>query len=154
MNQTKLVEKLIEKGYRICFAESCTGGMLSSSIVDVPAASSVLDMGFVTYANDAKIKLLGVSAQSIEKYGVVSQQVAGEMAIGAAKQSGANVAVGVSGIAGPTGGSDKKPVGTVCFGFYINGQTTTKTCHFGDLGRNKVRQAACEYVIDTLIEMI
>ncbi len=154
MRQTELVEKLIQKGYRICFAESCTGGMLSSAIVDVPAASSVLDMGFVTYANEAKMKLLGVSEESIIRYGVVSEEVARQMAKGAAKQSGANVAVGVSGIAGPTGGSDKKPVGTVCFGFYINGETVTKTCHFGNLGRNQVRKTACEFVIDTLLEII
>ena len=149
-----LVEKLINKNYRICFSESCTGGMLCSSVVDVPSASQVLDMSFVTYANSAKINLLGVDGKTIEKYGVVSETVAGQMAEGAAKVSGAEVAVGVSGIAGPSGGSAEKPIGTVCFGFYINGKVVTKTCHFGDIGRNNVRKSACDTVIDTLLDMI
>ena len=154
MRNEKLVRLLMEKGYRICCAESCTGGMLSSAIVDVANASSVVDMGFVTYANEAKIKLLGVNTDTIDKFGVVSEAVAGQMANGAAKTSGAQVGVGISGIAGPTGGSDKKPVGTVCFGFYITGKTVTKTMYFGNLGRTQVRMAACNFAIDTLISLL
>ena len=89
MKNYELVEKLIEKGYRICCAESCTGGMLSSLIVDVPSASAVMDMGFVTYANSAKCQLLGVDQEVIEKYGVVSEPVAMQMAKGAAERAGA-----------------------------------------------------------------
>ncbi|MBQ8605918.1 MAG: CinA family protein [Clostridia bacterium] len=152
MKNFELVYKLIEKGYRICPAESCTGGMLASAIVEVPDASKVFDMGFVTYANDAKIKLLSVDEALISEHGVVSEPVALSMARGAARASGAQVGVGISGIAGPTGGSAKKPVGTVCFGFYINGSEFSKTCRFGDIGRTCVREKACEFVIDTLLE--
>lgn len=137
----------------ICCAESCTGGMLSSILVGVSGASDVIDMGLVTYANSAKIKLLCVSEADIDKYGVVSEVVAGQMARGACGISGAEVGVGISGIAGP-GGSDFKPEGMVCFGFCINGKVITKTVQFGPLGRQNVRQSSCEFAIDTLLELI
>lgn len=137
----------------ICCAESCTGGMLSSTLVGVSGASDVIDMGLVTYANSAKIKLLSVSEADIDKYGVVSEVVAGQMARGACEISGAEVGVGISGIAGP-GGSDFKPEGMVCFGFCVNGKVITKTVQFGPLGRQNVRQSSCEFAIDTLLELI
>lgn len=149
-----LVNKLISRGFSICFAESCTGGMLCSRIVDVPNASSVLNMSFVTYANTAKTLLLGVSADTILQYGVVSEPVAGQMAKGAASAANADVAVGVSGIAGPSGGSDLKPVGTVCFGFYVCGNLNTYTQHFINLDRTGVRTAAVDYAIDTLLNLL
>ncbi|MCR5208155.1 MAG: CinA family protein, partial [Eubacterium sp.] len=111
--ETVLVNMLIEKGYHIVFAESCTAGLCSSALVNVPDASKVLDVSFTTYANDAKIMYLGVKPESIEKYGVVSETVAREMALGAAVAAKAEVGVGVTGIAGPSGGTEKKPVGTV-----------------------------------------
>lgn len=154
MNSTDLVNLLTQKKMRICCAESCTGGMLSSAIVDVPNASSVLDMGFVTYANTAKMKLLGVDPKIIARYGVVSEPVAGQMAAGAAKVAGADVGVGISGIAGPAGGSAQKPVGTVCFGFWIKGMLTVTTQHFDGLDRMGVRKAAVNFAIDTLIDLI
>ena len=154
MNSTQLVNLLIENKMRICCAESCTGGMLSSAIVDVPNASSVLDMGFVTYANTAKMKLLNVDPKTIAQYGVVSEAVAGQMAIGAARVSGADVGVGISGIAGPTGATAGKPVGTVCFGFWIKGVLTVTTQHFDTLDRTGVRIAAVNYAIDTLIDLL
>ena len=137
----------------ICCAESCTGGMLSSALVGVAGASDVIDMGLVTYANSAKIKLLDVDPAAIEKYGVVSEEVAGQMARGACAISGAEVGVGISGIAGP-GGSDFKPEGMVCFGFCINGSVTTATVQFGAIGRQSVRESSVEYAIDTLISKI
>lgn len=137
----------------ICCAESCTGGMLSSTLVGVVGASDVIDMGFVTYANSAKIKLLGVNEADIDKYGVVSEPVAGQMAKGACDASDAEVGVGISGIAGP-GGSDFKPEGMVCFGFCVNGKIVTETVQFGALGRQNVRQKSCEFAIDKLIELI
>ena len=149
-----LVALLTEKGWHICFAESCTGGMAAAGIVDVASASAVIDVSFVTYANEAKIKHLGVSPESIEKHGVVSQAVAAEMAIGAARAGNAEIGVGISGIAGPSGGTPEKPVGTVCFGFYINGETITKTMHFGNIGRNAVRLASVDFVYDTLITLL
>lgn len=154
MKNYELVEKLIEKGYRICCAESCTGGMLSSLIVDVPSASAVMDMGFVTYANSAKSQLLGVDQEVIDKYGVVSEPVAMQMAKGAAERAGAQVGVGISGIAGPTGATENKPIGMVCFGFYINGRVFAKTSRFGEQGRQKVRELACDTAINTLLSEI
>ena len=149
-DEEKVVRRLIEKGWHIAFAESCTAGLCASRLVNVPDASRVLDVSFVTYANDAKIKYLGVSQESIEKYGVVSEQVAQEMARGAAYAAGAQVGVGVSGIAGPGGGTPQKPVGTVCFGFYIDGEVYTFTEHFGPLGRNAVREKSCDFVYEFL----
>ena len=153
MKTQQLIEALKQKSMHICCAESCTGGMLSSTLVGVSGASDVIDMGLVTYANSAKIKLLDVDPADIEKYGVVSEAVAGQMAKGACAISGAEVGVGISGIAGP-GGSDFKPEGMVCFGFCINGKVTTSTVQFGALGRQNVREKSVEYAIDTLITKI
>ena len=150
----EVVKKLKERGWHISIAESCTGGLACGELVGVPDASWVLDASIVTYANDAKVRYLGVSEALIVEYGVVSEQVAGEMARGIARTNFAEVGVGISGIAGPSGGSAEKPVGTVCFGYYINGKTHTETVHFGDLGRNNVRTAAVEHVYARLCELI
>jgi len=147
----ELVSLLIDKGYTISFAESCTGGMAAASIVDVADASKVLNASFVTYANEAKIKYANVSGDTLDKYGAVSEQTAGEMAEGTAKANNADVAVGISGIAGPTGGTEEKPVGTVCFGYYVAGKLFTETVHFGNLGRNNVRRKSVEHVTDVII---
>lgn len=147
----ELVKLLIEKGYTISFAESCTGGKMAAAIVDVPDASKVMNASFITYANEAKIKYAGVSAQTLEVYGAVSEETAGEMAKGTANANRADVAVGISGIAGPGGGTDEKPVGTVCFGYFIDGALITEKVCFGDLGRNKVRDMSVNHVIDKLI---
>lgn len=147
----ELVSLLIDKGYTISFAESCTGGMAAASIVDVADASKVLNASFVTYANEAKMKYANVSGDTLDKYGAVSEQTAGEMAEGTAKANNADVAVGISGIAGPTGGTEEKPVGTVCFGYYVAGKLFTETVHFGNLGRNNVRRKSVEHVTDVII---
>ena len=149
-----LVEKLIEKGYHIAFAESCTAGKAAARLVNVPDASKVLDVSFVTYANEAKIKYLGVKSSTIEEFGVVSAEVAGEMAEGVAKESGAEIGVGISGIAGPSGGSPEKPVGMVCFGFYINGKIYTYVKQFGDIGRNNVRDSSVDFCYNTLLDIL
>ena len=145
-----LVEKLMEKGYRISFAESCTGGLLASKIVDVPNASSVLDMSFVTYSNESKMELLGVSENLIKEYGVVSEEVALKMAYGVSMKAKSQVGVGVSGIAGPTGATSTKPIGMVCFGFYVNGQSYAFTKYFGEVGRNNVRALSVAFVFEFL----
>ena len=111
--EEQLVNKLIENNLHISCAESCTGGLVASRLVNVANASKVFDVSFVTYANEAKIKYLGVSPETIVKYGVVSEEVVLEMAAGVAKETGAQVGIAVSGIAGPGGGSEEKPVGTV-----------------------------------------
>lgn len=150
----KVVQKLIDREYRISFAESCTGGLCCAELVGVADASKVLDVSFTTYANEAKVNFIGVNADTIEKFGVVSEEVAKEMCVGVAKTAGCNVGVGVTGVAGPGGGTDKKPVGMVCFGFYIDGNTKTFTKQFGALGRNNVRNASVNFVFKTLNELL
>ena len=152
--EEQVVSLLQKKNFHISFAESCTGGLCSARLVSVASASAVFDAGVVTYANEAKIKYLGVKPETIENYGVVSESVAGQMAEGVAKAQNAQVGVGVSGIAGPTGGTATKPVGMVCFGFYVDGEVTTVTKQFGDLGRNVVREAATEFVYEKLYELL
>lgn len=152
--QTSVVNKLIEKGYHISFAESCTGGLAAATLVSVADASRVLDVSFVTYANDAKVKYLGVSEDTIEEFGVVSEEVGGQMAAGVARQAGSEIGVGITGIAGPDGGTLEKPVGMVCFGFSIQGSVHTYTQQFGNLGRNEVRQKSVEFVYATLLEFL
>ena len=153
MKEKKLVLKLIEKEYKIATAESCTGGMLASAIVNVPMASKVFDEAYVTYSNESKIKNLNVKPETIEKFGVVSEEVVFEMAEGVAKISGAHVGVGISGIAGPTGATETKPVGMVCFGFSINGKVQTFTKYFKG-SRTIVRQKSTKFAINKLIELI
>ena len=121
----KVVEKLIEKGYHITFSESCTAGLACAKLVNVPDASKVLNVSFTTYADDAKVKYLGVDPETIRDFGVVSEEVAAEMALGTAKNTGSEVGVGITGIAGPSGAVPGKPVGTVCFGIAINGEVYT-----------------------------
>ncbi len=152
--EISVVEALIEKGWHISFAESCTGGLAAARLVDAPNASRVFDVSFVTYANEAKMEYLSVSGESIDKYGVVSRQVVEEMARGVAMRTNAEVGVGVSGIAGPTGGSKEKPVGTVCFGFYINGKVYSYTEHFGNIGRRGVRIESVDFVYERLLELL
>lgn len=150
----KVVQKLIDREYRISFAESCTGGLCCAELVGVADASKVLDVSFTTYANEAKVNFIGVNADAIEKFGVVSEEVAKEMCMGVAKTAGCNVGVGVTGVAGPGGGTDKKPVGMVCFGFFIDGNVKTFTKQFGALGRNNVRNASVNFVFKTLNELL
>lgn len=152
--EEQLVDKLLEKNLKISFAESCTGGLCCGTLVNVTNASKVLDMSFVTYSNESKMQLIGVKADTILANGVVSEEVAYEMAEGAAATAGSEIGVGITGVAGPGGGTDKKPVGMVCFGFCINGKTTTYTKQFGEIGRNQVRKSSVEFVFQTLIEML
>ena len=154
MHNQELVNLLISKGYKISAAESCTGGMFAAKIVEIADASKVLDMSFVTYANEAKVKLVGVDSDIINKYGVVSEEVAIQMAKGVQKVSGAHVGVGISGIAGPSGQTATKPIGMVCFGVAIGDKTISMTKYFGDLGRNIVREKAVEYIIEALLVLL
>ena len=144
----------MERGWHIAFAESCTAGLCAARLVDVPDASRVLDVSFVTYAESAKTEYLAVSPETIERYGVVSEEVAAAMARGCAARAGCEVAVGVTGFAGPSGGTDKAPVGTVCFGFSVGGAVTTVTRHFGAVGRAGVRAAATDFVFARLCQML
>ena len=150
----QLVNLLIEKKLKISAAESCTGGMLISSLIAVPGSSSVIGASYITYSDEAKIRTVSVNPDTITAHGVVSESVALEMAVGAAKTADAHIGVGITGYAGPAADENDTTVGTVCFGFYVGGKTLTATKHFGDVGRNVVRELSCVYVIDMLIKLI
>ena len=142
------------KGIRIVTAESCTGGLVASALTDIAGSSDVFDRGFVTYSNAAKVQMLGVSQATLDSFGAVSEQTAAEMASGALAASQADLAVSVTGIAGP-GGSDFKPEGRVCFGLAQVGQPTqTQTVDFGPLGRDAVRAAATEFALGLLAQAL
>lgn len=115
--EESFLRKLLPQKLKLCFAESCTGGLATAMLTRVPGSSKVLERGFVVYSNEAKRELLGVRAETLEKHGAVSEEVVKEMALGALKNSKADRAVSISGIAGPSGGSPQKPVGTVWFGY-------------------------------------
>lgn len=138
--------------FSIATAESCTGGLIAAIITDVPASSSWFERGFVTYSNEAKQEMLGVRTATLEAYGAVSEAVAREMAVGALAASRADVAVAVTGIAGPDGGSKEKPVGTVWFAWaWPNGDIRAECRHFsGD--RHAVRHQTAEHAFRKLIE--
>ncbi len=121
--QSELVKRLKAAGKTIAVAESCTGGMIASRITDVPGSSAVFGYGVVTYANEAKIKLLGVNEQTLADYGAVSEQTAREMAEGVKALSGADIGVAVTGIAGPDGGTEEKPVGLVYLAVAVGSET-------------------------------
>lgn len=125
-----VVELLKKKGWKTATAESCSGGWASGQLVNYPGASQVLEGGFVTYSNEAKEKLLGVKRETLERFGAVSVETAREMAEGAAKALHTETAISITGIAGPGGGTEEKPVGTVCIGVYCAGQVKAEKFHF------------------------
>lgn len=133
-----VVELLKEKGKTVTTAESCTGGLVAGRLLNVPGASSVYMEGYITYSNEAKEKLLGVSHSTLEQYGAVSKETACEMAEGAAKAAGADLAISVTGIAGPDGGTKEKPVGLVYVGCYADGEARAYEFHFtGNRAKNR-----------------
>lgn len=150
----QFVNKLIELGYKVTTAESCTGGMVSSTIVGVANASRVFDEAYVTYANESKIKNLGVNPETIKQYGVVSEFVTKEMVIGLHKKNGSDVCLATSGIAGPGGGTATKPVGMVCFGIAIKDKVYTYTKFFGEIGRNNVREKSTNFIIEEALRLL
>lgn len=149
-NLTQISLRLLKHRHRLATAESCTGGMIAAACTDLTGASDWFDRGFVTYSNAAKTDMLGVPAAMIEQDGAVSEAVARTMADGALTHSQANVSLAVTGVAGPTGGSDAKPVGTVWFAWCVGGQTHSEMQHFaGD--RAAIRAAAVRYALQRLL---
>ena len=145
---------IINKNLTISVAESCTGGMVSSYLINYPGISSVFMEGCVTYSNEAKIKSLGVKKETLDKFGAVSEQTAIEMAKGIAKRYNTNIGLATTGIAGPEGGSDEKPVGLVYFGIYINGKTISKRYIFNG-NRQQIRLRATKTILNDLrLELI
>ncbi|KRS21049.1 damage-inducible protein CinA [Alishewanella sp. WH16-1] len=150
---TELGQLLLRKKASITTAESCTGGGVAYWLTAVAGSSAYVDRSFVTYSNKAKQQLLGVRSATLLQYGAVSEQTVAEMASGAAQAAGASIAIAISGIAGPTGGTAKKPVGTVCFGFSIDGTVSTQQLHFaGD--RQQIRQQAIEHALRQCILLL
>lgn len=141
-----VIDLLRDKKMTFSCAESCTGGLFSGRMVSVSGASAVYKMGFITYANEAKEELLGVKKDTLIEFGAVSEECARQMAYGAAMHAKADVAVGITGIAGPDGGTKEKPVGLVYIGCYCNGTTTVKRFVF-DGDRQHVRDSAVEQAI-------
>ncbi|APX11599.1 CinA family protein [Tateyamaria omphalii] len=138
-----------ERQVMVATAESCTGGMVAAALTDVPGSSTVVERGFVTYTNRAKIEMLGVSSATLEAHGAVSEDVAAEMARGALTHAPVQLAVSITGIAGP-GGSEFKPEGRVCFGIADANGVHTETVEFGALGRDNVRIAARDHALELL----
>jgi nicotinamide-nucleotide amidase len=150
----RVVEENSKAGRTIALAESCTGGLVAAAITEIAGSSAVLDRGFVTYSNEAKMEMLGVSSDIIETFGAVSIACVWAMAQGALKHSKADVAVAISGVAGPGGGTPTKPVGTVVFARAVRGSTGQpegELKSFGDLGRAEVRRQATLCALELLL---
>ena len=140
------------KGWKLATAESCTGGMISSALVEIAGSSDVFDRGFVTYSNQAKIDMLGVSVQTLRAHGAVSTETAAEMATGALRNAKTDIAVSVTGVAGP-GASATKPEGRVCFGLAQKGKDVkTFQMDFGALGRTNVRQESAQFALNMILD--
>jgi len=149
----ELAALLLDKGWMLATAESCTGGMIAAACTDLPGSSNWFERGFVTYSNEAKTEMLDVDPALIEAYGAVSEVVARAMAFGAVRRSRARVGVAVTGVAGPTGGSKDKPVGTVWFGFMVDGVLSSETKRF-DGDRAAVRAATVRYALERLLQLL
>jgi nicotinamide-nucleotide amidase len=141
-----------ELGWMIATAESCTGGLIAGALTEISGSSAVVDRGFVTYTNQAKKDLLGVSSDTLESFGAVSRETALQMAKGALMRSDAEVAVAVTGIAGPGGGSAEKPVGLVHLALTTrSGLIDHRKMHYGDIGRDQVRLATVRTALEMLL---
>ncbi|KAB7784779.1 MULTISPECIES: CinA family protein [Methylorubrum] len=150
-----LVRAYAAAGQRIATAESCTGGLVAGLLTAVPGSSAVVERGFVTYSNEAKAEAIGVPMELIAAHGAVSEPVARAMAEGALKASRADIAVSITGIAGPGGGSDTKPVGLVHFGLTVKDRPTLHVeRRFGDPGRVEIRRLAVAQAIELLEEAV
>jgi nicotinamide-nucleotide amidase len=149
----RLAQVLPARGWMLATAESCTGGMIAAACTDLSGSSNWFERGFVTYSNEAKQELLGVDPALIAQHGAVSEVVARAMAFGAIRHSHAQVSIAVTGVAGPTGGTPQKPVGTVWFGFQVEGRLSSETVRF-DGDRAAVRTATVEHALRRLLELI
>ena len=149
----RLAHALLARGWMLATAESCTGGLIAAACTDLSGSSQWFERGFVTYSNEAKQELLGVDPALIAQHGAVSEVVARAMAFGAVRHSRARVGVAVTGIAGPTGGNPQKPVGTVWFGFQVDGRLTSETRRF-DGDRAAIRASALRHALQRLLELL
>ena len=155
---TTLAEILQSKNWKMTVAESCTGGLVCANLTEIAGSSQWFERGYITYSNEAKMECLGVPSKLLETFGAVSEEVAKAMAEGAQINAGVNVAVSITGIAGPSGGSADKPVGMVCFAWAIRNAVGenivhTKTMLF-DGDRHGIRKQACDYVLSELAKLL
>jgi nicotinamide-nucleotide amidase len=146
------------KQWRLALAESCTGGLVCATLTELTGSSDWFERGYITYSNEAKTECLGVPEELIKAHGAVSEAVARAMAAGAQDQAGVNASISITGVAGPSGGSIDKPVGTVCFGWAIQNDSTeirvvTKTMLF-DGNRHSIRNQACDYALTELVKLL
>lgn len=148
-----LAALLQERGWMLATAESCTGGLIAAACTELSGSSNWFERGFVTYSNEAKTELLGVDASHIAQHGAVSEVVARAMAFGAVRHARAQVGVAVTGVAGPTGGSPDKPVGTVWFGFMVDGRLSSEMRRF-DGDRAAVRTQTVQHALSRLVELV
>lgn len=153
MSNSDLADALLQacqqRGIMLVTAESCTGGMIIAALTDIAGSSAVVDRGFITYSNQAKTEMLGVSGATLEAHGAVSREVAVEMAAGALAHSPAGLALAVTGIAGPAGGSAEKPVGLVWFGVAMAGRPVVSECQlFTDKGRDFIRRETVRHALE------
>lgn len=150
-----LIQLLHVHQWKVCTAESCTGGMLAEQLTAISGSSQWFEGGFVSYSNEAKHHMLAVPDELIIRHGAVSEEVAEAMAIGGVRNSNADCCVSVTGVAGPTGGSVEKPVGTVCFGFYHRKNTpVTMKKFFPDKDRQAIREQSCRFAIEHLLDYL
>lgn len=150
----QIIEILASRSQTLVTAESCTGGLIAAALTDVPGSSAALYGGYVTYANSAKSRMIHVQARLIRDYGAVSNQVARAMADGARNTAHADFAVSATGIAGPDGGSEKKPVGLVYVAVSSDLATVVIEHRFGDIGRDAVRKATVEAALDLVLQVL
>lgn len=151
---TELGDKLCARGWMLATAESCTGGWVGQLLTSLPGSSQWYERGFITYANAAKIEMLGVPADVIDEHGAVSEQTASAMAAGALTHSHAQATLAISGIAGPAGGTPKKPVGLVCYGWALaDGTLMSSTCRL-DGDREEIRSRAVAAAMRGLIDLL
>lgn len=158
MLEHKLIElvhqiKSLAKGKSISTAESCTGGLVASYLTSIPGSSKYFTTGIVSYSNEIKIKLLNVNNKTLDKFGSVSEEVAKEMAMGSMKTANSDIAVSVTGIAGPGGGTKNKPVGMVCFGIATPKEVKSTTHYFSGT-RSEIRQKSCEIALKLIITSV
>ena len=153
---TRLSEQLRNKGLKLATAESCTGGMIGAALTNLPGSSDIYEGGFITYSNDLKISALGVKFDTLQEHGAVSEQAAGEMAIGALEKTGADISIAVTGIAGPGGATDDKPVGLVYIAILFKGHAPRVHQHIFEGNRDDVRKqtvkVALMHVMGDLLE--
>ena len=145
---------LLKNHWRLTTAESCTGGLVAASLTNLAGSSEWFERGYVTYSNDAKSEDIGVDAHLIQDHGAVSEQVAKAMAIGAKQSSNSNIALSITGIAGPTGGSKEKPVGTVCFAWALNNDQVFSETKLFPGERSDIRTQASTFALNQLIALL